>query len=151
MKRLLAALALLALPAMASEPLSVTVGTNSTVVLPRRNSIGATWTAGDPVTQGQLITYADGLTYMALAAGTLPAAPDTNYRRVPSGGRLIATVQNTGSTDIWVSIGSAAQLNKGLKLVTGAVLTLEDVQDRVNIISSAAGGTAVMLDVGNTR
>jgi len=143
------ALATTLVTAAFSEPLSATVGTNSVVVLPPRNVINAAaWSEGYAATQGQLLKASDGTIVMALVSGALPADHNTdNYRRVPAGDRLLATVQNVGLTDLWVAVGRLAVSGKGIKLYPGGAVTLENINAPVSVVSSAEGGEVAMLDV----
>ncbi len=149
MKKLyLIALSLFTATMALASPGAHSISTNAVTVLPARPISNApVWSTNTVAAIGNVFLYTDYQNYMAKASGALPAAPDSNYVKVFSGSRGFATVQNTGTTDIWVAFGTAAVLDSGLKLVPGAVVSVKDYQGLISTVSSAAGGTVATTEV----
>ncbi len=152
MKALLAIISLsLALTGLLhASPWAHTVSTNAQTVLPSRPIMAApAWSTNTVAVIGDVFQYSDGAYHVALAEGALPATPSpaASYPRISKGPRGFATIQNTGSTDIWVAFGEAAVSGSGLKLVSGAVVSVKDYQGLVSVLSSAAGGTVATTEV----
>lgn len=151
MKRIIALFTLIAVVASAT-PVSMTVTTTSVKVLPGKPVLsGVTWTNGITVAQGQVLRY-QGQSYMAETAGVkstepVPGTTTDGLRWTTSRDRAIATIQNLGTTEVFLSFRGPAESGKGLKLVADAVMSLEDVQTAVHAITASGSTTLGITEV----
>lgn len=120
-----------ALAALADPSYSHTVTTNSVMILPPRNlSNAAAWATNTLYAQGQVVKSAKKLYWCQTAAGAtntiadLPAyeadgrsANGTNtWQFIPSEKRSGCAIVNDGTNTCYISFGSAAVLNSGIRL-----------------------------------
>lgn len=127
--------------AFAVPEYGITVGSTSTKIAPERDvKVAAPWVASMPVAQGQLVKQ-DGLLFMAeTAKGSSTVAPglDATFRRLASNPpRSSVVVCNASTNVVWINIGNAAVLNKGIRVAAGWTVELIGVQAAVYAISSA--------------
>jgi len=155
MTRILSLITLLCLGLGASlhaAPVAMTVTNTTSVVLPARPVLsGVTWTNGITVAQGQVVKHT-GLYYFAETAGVSTNTPSPSatvglLRPVSKGKRIVATIQNLGSTDTYLSFGAPAVSGKGLKLAADATVTLEDIQTSVSAVTASGSSTLGISEV----
>lgn len=153
MRKLLIAFLLFAgVRASALPDFAIPVGTTSVKVAPERGTQNATaWTNGIAVTQGQLVKYQQHF-FMAetnvTSSTTAPAADPTHFRAL-QGNRVreSLTICNTGANTIWVNIGAPARDGYGIRMPTGYVITIEDMQAAVHAVAESVGGEITGVDI----
>jgi hypothetical protein len=121
----------------ARKPLSITVQTTSTMILPPLagtldNTAVAAWTTGDPYTYGTIVMnggrYYWCITTAGGNAGATPpthtdgdATDDTLVWRIVPWGRHVLSLSNVGSNVVAVARGAAAEAGKGIVLGVNSV------------------------------
>ncbi len=134
--------------AMAGD-FQMSVSTNSVKIAPERNRNAPVWVSGSSVPQGQLLKYMNQF-YMAEVANTnsttAPSA-DANMRKLYGNPRRdTLVVCNSGTTTMWLNVGSHAVTNRGIMLVSGAIVSFTGINEAVHAISTGAS-TATGVDV----
>lgn len=131
-------LASLCIRSNADAPASVTVSTNSVMILPARPIKNAViWTANTTYPQGATVKQDDRYYWAVVGGVSTTTAPTHVYgdaidntvtwRKIEKGdrSRWVATVNSTNN--VYFSIGFPAVLNKGIRLnASGGALSLSD-------------------------
>lgn len=114
-------------------------------VLPERGTKGARWNG--QAAQGQVVNK-DGVVYMAEVA-TANEPPHADFRVLQTNQlRLFFDIENTGSTDIWIGLGSIPEVGKGTKLAPGDYWGVAGYQGAVYVVGAS---TVVGNDVPGGR
>lgn len=153
MKRLIAFAALLcAAHLYADSSGSVTVSTNSTIIIPYADASGisitawATGTTYDPgsyarVSSARYWTPNGGTStnQPTHIEGTVTYADGVTWQRITNADRRLAVISNNGSSTLWVSFGSqTAEVGKGLPLFPDERYFYQGQNEVRGIVSSSS-------------
>lgn len=144
-------MSLMVLGAAMAGDFQMSVSTNSVKIAPERNRNAPAWVSGSSVPQGQLLKYANQF-YMAEVANTnsttAPSA-DANMRKLYGNPRRdTLVVCNSGTTTMWLNVGAHAVTNRGIMLVSGAIVSFTGINEAVYAVSDGTPSpTATGVDV----
>jgi len=129
-----------------AAPYGTQVGTNSVTVMPPRARKGIAWTNPSTNQVGTLVQYGN-IVYLVTETSTFTDgsyAPNhiegvvSNLLAIPSGLREGFAIVNASTNDVWLSVGSDAEVNKGVLLRgIGGSWTVLNVQERINAIAGS--------------
>lgn len=132
-----------------TEPAVFTIASDSLMIMAPRLETARDWVYGRVYHHGDMVrstNYSKVVywqvngTTQGISAVTCPShlqgdATETGgtniWRRIPPQERLGCSIQNTGTSSVWLAIGHAAEVGKGIELVAGATFwkdndTLQD-------------------------
>ena len=152
MKRILVPMLLALLAGIVIAGESVTVGTNSVIVLPRRSSRRFPAWVGNTNSYaiGQYVSYR-GVNYVVTTAGTATNTAPTHasgissydgvgYRHIKPGVRKGATIVNDSTNVVYLAIDGVAVANKGIRLNANGGTANIDADDNCEV-QAIAGAT----------